>query len=139
EALLGTTVIERFRVDLVIGSTMTAEPDTITPTLPFDMDEIQPPTYRVYPAVDHVADKLCATETRYGVAQDRRSSRARDLVDLVVFARTQEFDAESLWRAIQAERSIRNLPETPALDVPARWATQYAREARSTPICSGLD
>ncbi|MPV50655.1 nucleotidyl transferase AbiEii/AbiGii toxin family protein [Pseudactinotalea sp. HY160] len=139
EALIGPTSIERFRVDLVVGSTMTAEPEKITPPMPFEMEGIRTPIYRVYPAVDHVADKLCATESRYGIDRDRRSSRARDLVDLVVFARTQEFDAGALWNAIEAERSVRNLPAAPALDVPSSWAPQYAQEARSTPVCSGMD
>jgi len=138
EALLGPAVFETFTVDLVVGAVMTAEPDRVAPTMPFTIDGIETPTYCVYPAVDHVADKLCATETRYGINRDRRSSRVRDLVDLVVFARTLRFDAAALWNAIEAERSRRGLPDCPSLDVPPEWSARYSKEAASTPKCDGL-
>ena len=82
-------------VDLLTGSLMTTararRPDPGTePAGPY------PPTLRLYPVVDHIAGKLCATQSTYGAVGDRPSSRVRDLVDLVVFARSQDVDGDAL-------------------------------------------
>ena len=53
-------------------------------------------------AHDHIADKLCATQALYGPMR-RPSSRTRDLVDLVTFARTQDVDGADLTAAIEGE------------------------------------
>src|SRR5450759_2124630 len=84
-------------VDLVTGSLMTTTPDVQTPAPALNLRGLIPPTLRLYlyPVVDHIADKLCATQSTYGAAGDRPSSRVRDLVDLVVFARSQDVDGDA--------------------------------------------
>jgi hypothetical protein len=67
---------------------MTTAPDVQTPTPALNLRGLIPPTLRLYPVVDHIANKLCATQSTYGAAADRPSNRVRDLVDLVVFARS---------------------------------------------------
>lgn len=133
EAYCGVRRRDRFSVDLVTGSVMTAEPDmqsraTLVPA-------ILPTTVRLYPAVDHVADKLCATQSTYGANGDQPSSRVRDLVDLVVFARSQQFDGARLTKAISSEWAHRGLTGNPFFDPPRQWERNYAAEASRVPAC----
>jgi len=89
DAYCGTARRGSFGVDLVTGSVMTTEPEVMTDTV-LELRGLSSPPMHLYPVVDHVADKLCATQATYGTAGDRPSSRVRDLVDLVVFARSQD-------------------------------------------------
>jgi len=136
DAYCGTRKCEAFGVDLVTGSLMTTEPESVRSSLPLELPGLQAPTVRAYPVVDHIADKLAATETVY--ADGARSSRPRDLVDLVVFARTQVVDGEKLHDAIVAERLHRRLPATQTFTVPPAWAKSYPPVAAKTPHCDGL-
>ncbi|UNX54629.1 nucleotidyl transferase AbiEii/AbiGii toxin family protein [Georgenia sp. TF02-10] len=137
DAYCGTRRCEAFGVDLVTGSLMTTEPEVVRSSLPLEVPGLPPPTVRVYPVVDHIADKLAATQTVY--TDGTRSSRPRDLVDLVVLARTQPVDGEKLHNAIVAERLHRRLPATETFTVPPAWATTYPPLAARTPHCDGLN
>ncbi|WP_163541730.1 nucleotidyl transferase AbiEii/AbiGii toxin family protein [Occultella kanbiaonis] len=139
EAWIGPARRGRFPVDVVLGSVMTAPPDLVTARTPFELDGVQSPTYRVYPVVDHIADKVCATETRYGPDGNTPSSRSRDLIDLVVFARTHDIDARALRVAIESERTLRGLPQGNQFHVPPEWARPYAKEAPTVAVCNGSD
>lgn len=136
DAYCGARRCEAFGVDLVTGSLMTTEPEVVRSSLPLELPGLQAPTVRAYPVVDHIADKLAATETVY--ADGARSSRPRDLVDLVVFARTQTVDGEELHNAIAAERQHRGLPAAATFSVPPAWAKSYPPVAAKTPHCDGL-
>lgn len=136
-AYLGPVRVERFHVDVVTGSVMTQEPDVQVPRV-IDLPGVEMPTYRLYPVVDHVADKVCATEMLYG-PDKARSSRARDLVDLVVLARAHDMDGDTLIAAITAERVHRGLPASTSLDVPADWASRYHNEVEGVEACEGLN
>lgn len=136
DAYCGVKRREHFSVDLVTGSLMTTEPDiqtrpTLVPTVP-------PAQVRLYPVVDHIADKLCATQSTYGTAGDQPSSRVRDLVDLVVFARTQRVDGAELIEAITAEWTHRGLHGSPFFEPPAHWKRLYPAEARRVPACGDV-
>ncbi len=124
------------QVDLVVGSLMTQDPDPYVAAPRLDAVDDEPPTFQLYPVVDHLADKVCATETVHG---DRPSSRSRDLVDVVILARTHEIDADPLADAIGAERDHRGLPARENFDVPAGWWGGYEKYARTAPACQGLE
>lgn len=117
---------------------MTTAPDVQTPTPALSLRGLIPPTLRLYPVVDHIADKLCATQSTYGAARDRPSSRVRDLVDLVVFARSQDVDGHALIKAIRAKWNHQGLADDPLFDPPAHWERLYPRLARTVPKCQGL-
>lgn len=136
EAYCGARKRESFSVDLVMGSMMTAEPDVQSraPLVP----AIPPAEIRLYPVVDHIADKLCATQSTYGPLGDQPSSRVRDLVDLVVFARTQEISADDLLTAISAEWRYRELPGNPFFNPPQNWGQRYHFEAERVPACGDV-
>ena len=136
DAYCGVRRCESFSVDLVTGSLMTAEPDAVSTTPPIEVPGILPATVRAYPVVDHIADKLAATESVY--AGGSRSSRTRDLVDLIVFARTQRVEGDALHRAIVGERHHRGLPSTSTFTVPGDWSRDYPALAAKVPHCHGL-
>lgn len=128
DAYCGAKKVQELKVDLVVGSLMTDTPEEITrPVL--EIEGLAPTTMRLYPIVDHVADKVCATQASYG-SEGGRSTRVRDLVDLVIFARTQTIEGTALTHAIASEWALRGLRGTPTLDVPAAWSSTYGREAR---------
>lgn len=136
DAYCGVKRRDRFSVDVVTGSLMTAEPDI--QTRPGLVPAVPPTSVRLYPVVDHIADKLCATQSTYGAAGDRPSSRVRDLVDLVVFARTQRIDGSELAEAIAAEWAHRGLPDTPFFEPPDNWDRLYPTVARRVPACGDV-
>lgn len=132
-AYCGVKVRQRFSVDVVTGSLMTAEPDV--QTRPGLVPAVPSIRVRLYPVVDHIADKLCATQSTYGATGDKPSSRVRDLVDLVVFARTQRVDGTALIEAINSEWAYRGLPGAPYFAPPANWDRLYPTAARRVPAC----
>lgn len=133
DAFCGTQrALPSFGVDVVVGSLMTGVPDE-TVDDPIPLRGVTPPVVRLYPLVDHIADKLCATMTTYASGA---SSRERDLVDLVVFALSQDVDGAELTIAIHAEWANRELDGSPRFEPPAAWRSRYAPLARKTPACT---
>ncbi|MFT3799404.1 nucleotidyl transferase AbiEii/AbiGii toxin family protein [Microbacterium sp.] len=133
DAYCGVKRRDHFGVDVVTGDLMTAKPDV--QTRPGLVPAVPPTSVRLYPVVDHIADKLCATQSTYGTTNDQPSSRVRDLVDLVVFARTQRIDGTALIDAINLEWAHRALPGTPHFAPPSNWDRLYSPEARRVPAC----
>lgn len=133
EAYCGAIRRDAFGVDLVVGSLMTSTPEVRTDPV-LDLRGLEAPTMRLYPVVDHIADKLCATQAVYGASGELRSSRVRDLVDLVVLARSQDVDGAALIAAVHGEWTHRGLTGAPAFDPPADWERRYPPEARRAPI-----
>lgn len=81
--LIGLSQKGSLQVDLAVGAAITGEVTTTPPATALDLPRLVSHPYRLYPVVDQIADKVCATMTRYS---ERASSRERDLVDLVEFA-----------------------------------------------------
>lgn len=135
DAYCGAKKRGSFHVDLVTGSLMTDVAEVASSRAGLEVPGLSAPRVRLYPVVDHIADKLCATQAKYGGNLDKPSSRVRDLVDLVVFARTQQVDGTALWHAIGSEWAHRGLPGRPELAPPAQWALGYSRIARDVPAC----
>lgn len=130
----GVRKVAAFTVDLVIGSIITTDPEPLRPDLTVRIDDLSTPDYLLYPVVDHIADKVCATFELYGAAQ-LPSTRIRDFVDLVVIARTQTVRAAALRIAIEAERHHRDLAAIVAWGTPKEWSSLYARAAREVAEC----
>ena len=94
--LIGAASKETLQVDLAVGAGMTGEVVTTEPATTLHLPRLTTHPCRLYPTVDQIADKVCATMTEY---RDRSSSREKALVDVVVFATTQAIDqAGSLLR-----------------------------------------
>lgn len=131
---IGVRPVHPFKVDVVVGTVLTTDPELHTPTPVVPMPGITSPVHRLYPVVDHIADKVCATMQSYGAG--RPSSRVRDLVDLVVFACTHDVDSTDLHRAIEVERLHRKLAPIAAWSCPPQWAGDYTRVAAGVTHCA---
>ncbi len=123
-------------VDLATGAGLTAEPTVTTPANALDLPRLIGFDYRLYPVVDQIADKVCATMHRYG---DRPSSREKDLVDLVVLAVTHDIDGTALATAIATEIRRRRMDPIERFTVPVEWGAAYSKMARAVPYCAGVE
>lgn len=131
-AYVGATQWAQFHVDLVgTDLRVIGEPDEVPAIANVDMSNIDQVGYRVYPLIDHVADKVMAIVERHG---DRPSTRFKDLVDLVAIVTEVSVDAEPQVAAVQAEAARRGIILPRHFDVPDRllWRTGYEKEARSS-------
>jgi predicted nucleotidyltransferase component of viral defense system len=136
QSYAGAKKLDQFSVDVVTNSVITQTPDEFVPDLAITLPGMTTPVYRVYPVVDHIADKVCATiELHNGVP----SSRARDLVDLVVFARTHDVVAEELRTAIRAEEDHRQLPRIRRWECPPTWERLYPPRTVGVSECRGYE
>lgn len=130
--------IERVPVDLVVEHPPIGQVELIAPSHNLHpARNIPTADYRLFPIPDQIADKVCATMQDYG--KGRKSSRAKDLVDLVVISKTQQIDLEELSQAIDAERLLRQMHRMIQFEVAARWAGPYRALARMTPACEGIE
>lgn len=135
-AYVGATEWAKFHVDLV-GSdvTMTGEPENVPALARVVMPDIEQHGYRVYPLVDHIADKVAATFDRYGDSE-APSTRYKDLVDLVAIVTQASIEAQAQMAALASEADRRRLTLPRRFGVPARdlWEPGYSAEAgRSLP------
>lgn len=133
DVYIGADRKEPLHVDLVVGAIVTDEVTIAAPANRLDLPRLPSNDYRLYPIVDQIADKVCATMADYS---GRPSSREKDLVDLVVLATTQAVDADALRRAIRTEASVRSLPPFTELAIPSTWGRAYSRDAKEVPYCA---
>jgi hypothetical protein len=130
-AYIGTTEWARFNVDLSGDTlTMTGEPEVVPALARLALLDFEQHGYRVYPLVDHIADKIVATVQLYGAMQ-LPSTRYRDLVDLVAIVTGASVRAEAQLRALHSEADRRELRPPKRFDAPDRtlWEPGYAKEA----------
>lgn len=136
DVYVGAKKKDSFHVDLVVNVVMTGEVEIAEPANALELPKLPSNPYRLYPVVDQIADKVCATLALYN---GRPSSREKDLVDLVVFAATQTVDATKLRRALDAEARVRSLRLPGDLDTPANWGARYTKLASNVPACAGFE
>ena len=135
EIYIGAQKKGGINVDLSTGAGLTAEPTITTPASALDLPRLVGFEYRLYPVVDQIADKVCATMQRY---DDRPSSREKDLVDIIVLAVTQDIDGTALTTAITTESSRRRMDPIEHFVVPDEWGRAYKRAARRVPHCADV-
>lgn len=121
------------KIDLAVGAGMTDAVQTSLPVTALALPRLASNRYRLYPVVDQIADKVCATMSDY---DGRPSSREKDLVDIVVFAVTQNIDGAALNLAIDTERQRRSMDPIEQFTVPSSWGNGYAKLAKPIPHCS---
>jgi hypothetical protein len=121
------------QVDLAVSTGMTGEVTSSEPATALELPRLVSHPYRLYPVVDQIADKVCATMTEYDGSE---SSREKDLVDLVVFATTQELDGASLRIAISTESRRRQMEPFDHFTVPSSWGSGYAKLSKPVPYCA---
>jgi len=106
QAWLGPRLFERFGVDLVTATVVTGIAERADPILDLGIPGLVRPPYRLYPLADALADKFMGIIERHG---QHPSTRFRDLVDIVLIARSQLVDASALCTALASEGRRREL------------------------------
>jgi hypothetical protein len=127
-------------VDVVVGHPPTGRPRLLEPATRIVLSRPLPTVpYLVYPIADQIADKVCATMTT-GFREGARSTRVKDLIDLVVIACTQTVNLHELRVALASERRRRGIHHFDQLDIPAHWRDGYALlEAKTAAIDVDFD
>lgn len=117
-------------IDLIVGCQITGEikeenSEMLEAVLQADM-----PTVKLYPIVDHLADKVAATMQIYLAAgKNRESTRVKDLIDIAHIAVTETIDGNHLKLALESERLERNLPPyKEGFICPENWAIRYSNK-----------
>ena len=127
-AYLGERQFERFKIDLVVESNMTAEPEYVNPIQPVEIAGLRSVPYLVYALVDHIADKHAAMLDDYG---GRPSTRYRDLVDLAIIAGTESVHAAALSAALHSEYAHRRIQAPTVVTLPSdMWILGYEQAAK---------
>jgi hypothetical protein len=101
-----------------------------------DIDPVEAPTL---PLELQVAEKVHAYTRSYGDS-GARSTRVKDLIDLVLVASAATLDAATLARALKETFEHRDQHEVPTRlpEPPAQWATPYGVLAREVELPPGL-
>jgi Nucleotidyl transferase AbiEii toxin, Type IV TA system len=132
------TEVDSVVVDVVVGPPPVGRPEVVEPAnrLHLRRPLITFP-YRLYPVADQIADKVCATmDTQY--PGGKRSSRVKDLVDLVLIAHTQTADLEELRAAIDAKRDLSRIGPFEHFDIPAEWTRTHPATAKGVPAAESF-
>ena len=137
-ATLAGRIFERTVIDVAFAAAPVHAPDEIATSnlLEFaGIDGVEVPTLGIE---QHLAEKLHAYTREY--AGGRRSTRVKDLVDVVVIANTSVIVAEKLSEAIAVIFSRRGEHVAPAAlpEPPAEWATPWRRLARDVPATDDI-
>lgn len=135
-SFIGTKLWAPFQIDIVAdGVVMTGAPEPGRPLTDVNIGDRDQITWKVYPLVDHVADKVCAILERHA---GNPSTRFKDLIDLVAISRRATVDADLQKRALAEEAARRRLALPTSFDVPDEtiWERGFRAEARRA---SGLD
>lgn len=125
--------VDTITVDVVVGPPPVGRVEVIEPANRLHLRRpLVTYPYRLYPIVDQIADKVCATvDTNY--PGGKRSSRVKDLVDLVVLAHTQSVELTELRAAIEAKRLLNGLVPFDHFDIPESWIRTYPSTAKGVP------
>ncbi|MBI0316875.1 nucleotidyl transferase AbiEii/AbiGii toxin family protein [Streptomyces javensis] len=133
---LGARKAADIKVDLVVGRTLAGRPETRTLKSAVDLEwPVDWPQVRLYPVIDHVADKICAMYERHGPKGQHGSNRYRDLADLLLITQQETIEGQEAHQALHREADRRRalglsvaLPE--AFESPGPdWPTRYPEQA----------
>jgi hypothetical protein len=133
DVYLGATYRGTIGIDLAVGHMPTGRVERRAPENRLTQLRFRTHDYFLYPLVDQISDKLCATLQLYGPS-GLPSSREKDLVDLAMIASFQSEDAAELRVAIAQEFLLRSLEPVDHFAVPAGWGTVYRSLAAKTPL-----
>jgi len=139
-AFVGATEWCRFHVD-VAGTEIriTGQPEQVPPLVRVTMPDIEQHGYRVYPLIDHIADKVAAILQPYGPALVP-STRYKDLVDLVAIVLQAKVEAKPQRAALESEADRRGITLPATFSVPdlELWTKGYAAEAERSMLDTGF-
>lgn len=137
---LAGRVFERFVVDIGFAEEATWTPDVVVTSDLLSFAGIDAIRLPALPLAQHIAEKLHAYTRRYGELQ-RESTRPKDLIDILLIARSAPLDASSLRRALETIFEQRGQQALPASlpPPPAGWTRSFAQLAAEVDVESDLD
>lgn len=121
-----------FHVDVVGGGQLVGEPEVIDPISNLPLSRLPHTPFRVVAIEDHLADKILATTAG---KRGRASTREKDGVDLVLFARHEQIDADKVLGALKQKTVSENLPFPSSFSFPASWGRRYSAAASRIDVC----
>lgn len=129
-AQLAGRTFEQFTLDIGFTDTIPADPDAIRTSDLLAFAGIEPIELPTLPLALHLAEKVHAYTRTYG-ASARRSTRPKDLVDILLIAASEPIDPKALRTALETTFSERRRQELPSSlpAPPGEWATPYGRLA----------
>lgn len=138
-AQLAGRTFEQFLVDIGFTDTISWTPDTIHTSQSLSFADIAPLAIPAIPIPQHLAEKVHAYTRTYGETK-QRSTRPKDLIDILLIESSTTIQADALRHALQstfAERSRQPLP-TSLPPPPVTWTGPYKRLAATVQIESDL-
>ncbi|MFJ2627660.1 nucleotidyl transferase AbiEii/AbiGii toxin family protein [Streptomyces sp. NPDC087532] len=138
---MGTHEVAVLKVDVVTGHVPSAPPDVrrVTPLVDLAWPSDWPEA-KLYPIVNHLADKVCAMYERH---KGSPSSRYRDLADVLLISQREVIDGRYAQLALRTEARRRRLTGTDlalpeAFEPPGpAWPDRYLPAARQVPGLKG--
>jgi len=129
-AQLAGRVFDQFVIDVGFGDAGSWAPDPIETSDLLSFAGIERVHVPALPLPQHLAEKLHAYTRKYGPS-GRDSTRPKDLVDILLIARSERLDAACLRNALESTFGPRGLqPLPPGLPPPpASWEEPYRRLA----------
>ncbi len=131
-------------IDLVVDPAVVVSPDVVNPVNSLVVKGIDTPCYLVFPVANAVADKVVATMLPY--PNGSRSSRVKDLVDLVRYVLSEELVGDYLRGAVCSEFRLRGAAIPDAFSIPDAWRKELlkgyrklAKEARLPKECLDVE
>lgn len=121
---LGGKSLQAVSVDLVVDEVDGLEPETITPADRLQIEDILVFDYRIHRSESALADKLLAM---IEVHDGRPSSRVKDLVDVVVYAKACRIDSRTLAEQVANESCARKVDPPERFQIPDAWPAAYGK------------
>lgn len=129
-----------FSIDLVVDDIPQESFDTVIPVDRIAVRGIPTCGYHVYAVESSLADKFCGIVERH---HGRSSSRQKDLVDVVVYARSCVVDGAKLSRCLRMECFARKMPMPEHFEIPAEWletgGARFRKLCRQVPLASDIE
>ena len=136
---LGNKRLQDISIDLVVDVIPQEDFDIVTPADRIAVRDLSTCPYRVYTVESSLADKFCGIVERH---RGRPSSRQKDLIDVVVYARSCAIDGAKLSRRLKLECSARRMPLPNHFEIPAEWfgvgEVGFRKLCRQVPLASDI-
>jgi len=139
-AELAARVFEEFVVDVGFADSATWTPDEIETSDLLSFAGIERIRVPAFPLPQHLAEKVHAYTRKYGPS-GRESTRPKDLVDILLIAKSESVDAAALRNAVEttfAQREQQPLPSS-LPPPPSTWEAPYRRLAEEVGVEAELD
>lgn len=139
-AELGGQVFDQFVVDVGFADSISWAPDVIETSDLLSFADIERIRVPAFPLPRHIAEKVHAYTRKYGTSGSE-STRPKDLVDVLLIARSERLDAASLRNALETTFEQREQQPLPASlpPPPVNWRDTYRRLATEVDVEPDID